>query len=64
MASDRNERLEAMRREVARMNEEWARTKAQLAAMGDVQLRVPQALAERIEATSARGTVDINAVRA
>jgi hypothetical protein len=63
MAGDRNERLEAMRREVARLNDEWERVKARLATMGDVQLRLPQALAERIEASRAQGTVDINAVR-
>ena len=65
MSKQRQERLEAMRREVERQNEEWRRVKAQLARLGEIQLLVPREWLEELEGGPAQGvgTVNINAVR-
>jgi hypothetical protein len=66
MSKERQERLEAMRREVERQNEEWQRVKAELIRFGEVYLQVPPEVLEVLEDKPAQGvgTVDINAVRA
>jgi hypothetical protein len=63
---ERQQRLEAMRREVERQNEEWRRLKADLARLGEICFRVPSELLEELADGPAMGvgTVNINAVRA
>ena len=41
MTTRNEERLDAIRRELERQNEEWERIKAQLTQLGDVELRIP-----------------------
>jgi Tfp pilus assembly protein FimV len=43
-----NEQLEAMKHEIARQNERWAETRAQILALGDRVLAVPREILERI----------------
>ncbi len=51
MSIGTEQRLAAMKREVARLKEEWERAKSILARLGDDgQLAVPDALIARLEA--------------
>jgi hypothetical protein len=65
MSKELQERLAAMRREVERQNDEWARVKAELVRFGEIQFRVPAEVLEELEEGPAKGvgTVNINAVR-
>ena len=54
MKNPNEERLDAIRRELERQNEEWERIKAQLTQLGDVEIRVPlDALEQLGESTPA-----------
>ena len=65
MSKERQERLEAMRREVERQNDEWQRVKAELVRFGEIHFQVPGEVLEDLESGPAKGvgTVNINAVR-
>jgi hypothetical protein len=49
MATGREERLEAIRRQLKRQDAAWQRAKADLTQMGDVRLAVPNEAIEVID---------------
>jgi hypothetical protein len=65
MMQSRRERLAAMRRELARQNEEWGRTKEALRKLGEATFAVPEDVLERIDACvpAPSSATPINAVR-
>ena len=66
MSSNWEERLEAVRRELARQDAEWEAAKRALSLLGEVQLRVPEAALAELDAActvQAVGMITVGAVR-
>ena len=66
MVQSGDDRLAAMLRELEKQDAEWARVKEDIHALGDVEIAVPTAMLEELEAASmvrAVHQINLQAVR-